>query len=58
MISAMAAAGALSVLLDLIPAAAGLLLLISFIKRKSRMKREEKDLRDIIDALKGEGCHE
>ena len=54
MISAMASAGALSVLLDLIPVTGGLLLLISFIRRKSSMQKEEKELRDIINALKGE----
>jgi len=52
MISAMASAGALGVLLDLIPVAGGLLLLISFIRRKSSMQKEERELRSIIDALK------
>jgi len=58
MISGMASAGALSVLLDLIPAAGGLLLLVSFIRRRNRMQKEERELRVITDALKREARHE
>ena len=58
MISAMASAGALSVLLDIIPVAGGLLLLVSFIRRKSSMQNEDRELRAIIDAFKEGERHE
>ena len=42
MISGIAAAGALGVLLDYIPVCGGILLLISFVRRRGSMKAEEK----------------
>lgn len=58
MINGAASAEALSVLLDLIPAAGGILLLISFIRRRSSFRNEERELRKIADAFNGEGHHE
>ena len=54
MISSMAAVGAASVLLDLIPAAAGILLLIAFIRGRSKRRREEKELEKVIAAFSEE----
>ncbi len=58
MISGMAAAGALGVLLDLIPICGGILLLVSFVKRRGGMKEEEKELRDTINAFAKERRNE
>ncbi len=58
MISGMAAAGALGVLLDLIPVCGSILLLISFVRRRSSMKEEEKELRDTINEFAKERRNE
>ena len=58
MISGMAAAGALGVLLDLIPVCGGILLLVSFARRRSSMKAEEKKLKDTINAFAKERRNE
>ena len=54
MISSMATAGAVSVLLDLIPAAAGILLLIAFIRGRNIRRREEKELEKVVAAFSKE----
>ena len=58
MISTMASAGALGVLLDFIPVAGAVLLLISFIRKKNSMQKEERELRNIIDSFNGKERHE
>ena len=54
MISSMAAAGAVSVLLDLIPVAGGIMLLIAFIRGRNKRRREEKELEKVIAAFSEE----
>ena len=58
MISGIAAAEALGVLLDLIPVCGGVLLLVSFVRRRGSMKAEEKKLRDTINAFAKEKRNE
>ena len=58
MTSGIAAAEALGVLLDLIPVCGGILLLISFVRRRGSMKEEEKKLRDTINAFAKEKRNE
>ena len=58
MISGIAAAEALGVLLDLIPVCGGILLLVSFVRRRGSMKAEEKKLRDTINAFAKEKRNE
>ena len=58
MISGIAAAGALGVLLDLRPVCGGILLLVSFVRRRGSMKAEEKKLRDTINAFAKEKRNE
>ena len=58
MTSGIAAAEALGVLLDLIPVCGGILLLVSFVRRRGSMKAEEKKLRDTINAFAKEKRNE
>ena len=58
MTSGIAAAEALGVLLDLIPVCGGVLLLVSFVRRRGSMKEEEKKLRDTINAFAKEKRNE
>ena len=54
----MASAGAVSLLLDIIPAAAGILLLIAFIAGRRGRKAEEEKLKQMISTFERQAAGE